>query len=110
MNVIDVVKNAIIERGGANGIRTMGVLLRQLDDNGNGSLSPIELQEGLASWDIVLSDQEVKKIMQYFDRDGNGSVTVDEFMRGLWVFDRCFPWPLSRLSNAALTPDLLTQL
>ena len=83
MNVIDTVKNAIIERGGANGIRTMGVLLRQLDENGNGSLSPVELREGLSTWNIVLTDQEVKKIMQFFDRDGNGSLTVDEFMRGL---------------------------
>ena len=83
LNVIEVVKNAIIERGGRNGIRTMGILLRQLDSNGNGALTALELHEGLATWDIDLTEQDMKKIMQYFDKDGNGSVTIDEFMRGL---------------------------
>jgi calcyphosin len=82
-NIVQKVKNMLIERGGANGIRSMTVVLRRLDRNGNGRLDSEELKEGLEVYGIHPTKDEMRKILAYFDRDGDGSVNVTEFLRGL---------------------------
>ena len=72
----------LIERGGANGIRSMTVVLRRLDKNGNNRLDSDELKEGLEVYGIHPTKDEMRKILTYFDRDGDGSVNVTEFLPG----------------------------
>ena len=82
-NVVERVKNLIIARGGANGIRTMSVILRRMDRNGNKKLDEDELKEGLAVYGVHPSKEEMKTLMAYFDRDGDRSIGVTEFLRGV---------------------------
>lgn len=82
-NVVERVKNLIISRGGANGIRSMTVILRRMDRNGNKKLDEDELKSGLAVYGVHPSREEMKTIMSYFDHDGDRSVSVTEFLRGI---------------------------
>jgi Ca2+-binding EF-hand superfamily protein len=82
-SVVSRVKNMIIGRGGALGIRSMTVILRRMDRNGNKKLDASELQEGLEVYGIHPDKEEMKTIMHYFDRDGDRSISVTEFLRGI---------------------------
>ena len=82
-DIVQKVKNMLIERGGANGLRSMTVILRRLDKNGNKRLDQEELQQGLEVYGIHPTKDEMRKILTDFDRDGDGSISVTEFMRGL---------------------------
>ena len=82
-DIVSRVKALITARGGANGIRSMARVLRQLDDNGNRKIEPVELKDGLAVVGIATSEAEIAKLMLYFDRDGSGSIDITEFLRGL---------------------------
>lgn len=81
--IVQRVKNMIISRGGALGIRSMTVILRRLDRNGNQKLDAEELREGLEVYGIRPSKDEMKTLMHYFDRDGDRSISVTEFLRGI---------------------------
>ena len=82
-NIVQRVKNMIISRGGALGIRSMTVILRRMDRNGNKKLDAAELQEGLEVYGIHPDKKEMQTIMHYFDRDGDRSISVTEFLRGI---------------------------
>ncbi len=82
-SVVERVKNLIISRGGALGIRTMTVILRRMDRNGNKKLDADELRAGLEVYGVSPSKDEMKQLMAYFDRDGDRSVSVTEFLRGI---------------------------
>ena len=81
--VVERVKNMIVSRGGALGIRSMTVILRQMDKNGNKKLDASELKQGLEIYGIRPSKEELKTCMNYFDRDGDRSISVTEFLRGI---------------------------
>ena len=82
-NIVQKVKNMLIKHGGANGLRSMTVILRRLDKNRNGKLDEEELHEGLEVYGIHPDPKDMKKILKYFDRSGDGSISVTEFLRGL---------------------------
>ena len=48
-SIVQKVKNVLIKHGGANGLRSMTVILRRLDRNGNGKLDEDELHR-VRSW------------------------------------------------------------
>merc|ERR1711991_1020778 len=82
-SIIQKVKNMLIQHGGANGLRSMTVILRRFDTNRNGKLDEEELREGLDVYGIHPDPADKKKILRYFDRSGDGSISVTEFLRGL---------------------------
>ena len=85
-SVVERVKALIIARGGANGIRTLTAILRRMDKDGSFSLDRGEINQGMLVYGVELDDTEggdLDKIMKYFDRDGSGKVSVEEFMRGV---------------------------
>ena len=64
-------------------IRGIGRVFRILDDNRNRQLDAYELKNGLIDYDIHLSDEQVQVLISHFDRNGDGSVNFDEFLRAL---------------------------
>ena len=52
-----------------------------MDDNGNRKLDPNDFKWGLYDYGFDLSMDDVKLIIQACDRDGDGNVDYDEFLR-----------------------------
>ncbi|CAK4116943.1 unnamed protein product [Aphanomyces euteiches] len=85
-SIIDRVKSMILENGGKNGIRTLQVILRRMDQNGDKTIDKEEFHNGLLELGIQpneIEGSELDKVFAYFDRDGNGRITLDELLRGL---------------------------
>jgi Ca2+-binding EF-hand superfamily protein len=86
-SIVERVKNKIIERGGANGIRTCTRLLKRMDKDGSLSLDKAELLEGLMVYGIRNIDDteggDLDKLMKFFDRDNSGKISIEEFLRGV---------------------------
>ncbi|KAF1334372.1 Calcyphosin, partial [Globisporangium splendens] len=67
-----------------NGIRTLGVILRRMDQNGNGVIEIEEFQEGTLQLGLGGIDaSELERVFRFFDADQSGKITVHELMRGL---------------------------
>ncbi|ETI46083.1 hypothetical protein L917_09136 [Phytophthora nicotianae] len=83
-SLLERIREGILEAGGKNGIRTLGVILRRMDQNGNGMVEFEEFRDGIAHLGGSDADpEELERTFRYFDRDQSGKITVDELMRGL---------------------------
>lgn len=82
-SAMDRVRHRIAERGGLNGIRSLGRIMRIMDDNGNGKLNRDELKYGLRDFGVDLSDKDLDTVIRTFDRNGDGHVDYDELLIGL---------------------------
>mmetsp|Transcript_14309 Transcript_14309/g.21046 ORF Transcript_14309/g.21046 Transcript_14309/m.21046 type:complete len:366 (-) Transcript_14309:216-1313(-) len=86
-SVVERVKARIMELGGANGIRSITRLLVHMDADGSKTLDRHELLEGMLTFGLRDLDDtpggDIDKLMQYFDRDGNGRISIEEFHRGI---------------------------
>ena len=71
------------KRGGRIGVRSLFRNLLNMDDSGDGELDAKEFQSGLRDMGIVLSAGEINAIMSFFDRDGGGTLTVQELRGGV---------------------------
>lgn len=68
---------------GANGIFSLGRLFRNIDDNNNKVLSISEFQKCMNEFRLGFSEADVETLYKYFDVDGNGRLSYDEFLRGV---------------------------
>jgi len=83
-SIVERVKGRILERGGKNGIRTLTKILVRMDDTGDFCLNVDEFTEGLAVYGVRdVPEADVQKLMNYFDRDGSGKISIEEFLRGV---------------------------
>eukprot|EP00941_MAST-03F_sp_MAST-3F-sp1_P004086 g4086.t1 len=82
-SVLERVRARVAERGGLNGIRTLGVLFRIMDDNGSRSLTYEEFNKGLNDINVSMSDKDFKQLCKIFDKNGDGQISFDEFLRGI---------------------------
>jgi len=73
--------------GGVSNLKSLGLQFRLLDSDGGGSLSRAELELGLdkfmRGFGVHLSKAEIDELFKLFDVDGSGSVTYDEFLKGI---------------------------
>ena len=76
------------------------------DDDRSGSLNEAEFKKGLNEWcrqiedeSKRLTDEQIDEVFKTFDRDGNGTISYNEFLRTLRVSDvfsyRRLPSPIS---------------
>lgn len=77
------VRAALATRGSLNSIRSMGIVMRSLDDNGNGKLDREELRWGLRDFGVEVSDRDIEALMNALDVNRDGQVDYDELLRGL---------------------------
>lgn len=83
-DLIDECKAKILGRGGG-GIKSIGRIFRAMDDNGNGQLDVDDFRWGFIDYGFNLTKEEAQRLLEHFDRDGNGVVSYDEFLRALKV-------------------------
>ena len=56
-------------------------IFKVMDNNKNGLLDVDDFRWGLMDYGITLSKEEAVQVLKHFDRDGNGSVDFNEFIR-----------------------------
>jgi len=76
--VIEVCK----QRSG-NGIRGLRVMFKQMDNNRNGSLDPVEFKYGMRDYGIDITEKELTAILKHFDTNRDGKLSFDEFLRAI---------------------------
>lgn len=82
-SVVERVRAKVASRGGLNGIRTLGRIMRSIDDNGNGRLDKYELAWGLRDYGLDVTDKDVDVLVKAFDRNGDGQISFNELLRGI---------------------------
>ena len=59
----------------------LSLALKQLDTDGDGSISSAELDSGLRRMGLVLSGPALSRLIARFDRDGDGAIDYKELIR-----------------------------
>lgn len=54
---------------------------REMDLNGDGTVNVQELRKVLMEGEEALSEEELLMVLERFDKDGNGTIELDEFIR-----------------------------
>lgn len=68
---------------GARGIHGIGRAFKNWDDDGNKKLNRSEAAKALAELGIPCNRTELDTLLDYFDRDHDGSISFDELLLGL---------------------------
>lgn len=80
-DLIREIKAKIVERSAAGGIRGLSKIFKSMDQNKNGLLDVDDFRWGLMDYGVSLTKEEGSQVLKHFDRDGNGSVDFNEFIR-----------------------------
>ena len=83
-DLIAEVKAKILQRS-SGGIKGISRIFKAMDDNGNRQLDVEDFRWGFIDYGFNLSVEEAQHLLNHFDRDGNGTVSYDEFLRALKV-------------------------
>lgn len=67
------------------GIKSLGKIFRAMDNNSNGNLDVEDFRWGFIDLGLNLTQEEAQQLLEHFDRDKNGTVNFDEFLRTLKV-------------------------
>jgi len=70
----------IVNKRGNYAIRGLGRSFRIMDDAGDGALSRPDFKWGLHDYGVHLSDEEFDFIMDFFDKNDDGTISFDEFL------------------------------
>lgn len=81
-DLVAEVKAKLLQRS-SGGIKGIGRIFRAMDDNGNHQLDLDDFRWGFIDYGFNLTKEEAQHLLNHFDRDGNGTVSYDEFLRAL---------------------------
>ena len=73
----------VLKARGLHGIRGLGIVFRRMDNSGDRKLDRHEFQWGLKENGHVLSPSEFERIFKYFDKNNDGKIDYDEFLRAI---------------------------
>lgn len=79
---VEKLRYACLKRGTC-GILGFGKTFRRMDIEGNRSLTLDEFAQGIQEFGVYLTNDEVSHLYTKFDRDGNGSLDYNEFLRAI---------------------------
>lgn len=99
-NIDDLIaecKAKILNRSGG-GIKSIARIFKAMDDNGNGQLDVDDFRWGFIDYGFNLTKEEAQKLLDHFDRDKNGTVSYNEFLRELKV--SIFAWESAAIFTA----------
>ena len=80
---LERLRKKIFERGGSDGIHSIGRVLKIMDDSSDKKLSRDEFKYGLQDYGVRINPAEVDELFSFFDQDRSGSISFDEFLVGL---------------------------
>ena len=86
-DLVAEVKSKILTRS-SGGIKGIARIFKAMDDNGNRQLDVEDFRWGFIDYGFNLTQEEAQHLVNHFDRDGNGTVSYDEFLRALKVSTR----------------------
>ncbi len=81
---VERVRQAVVARAGAGnaaGIRGLARSFRIMDDNDNKRLSRAEFVKGLRDYGLTLPEPDMDQVIRFFDRNQDGTIDFDEFLR-----------------------------
>jgi Ca2+-binding EF-hand superfamily protein len=81
--LMERLREGIAEHGGENGMNQLRNLFSRLDADSSGSLSGDELKIALRAFGIQVSNSDLALLVNAFDVDHDGTITVAEFLRGV---------------------------
>lgn len=64
-------------------IRGVARMFKSIDKNGNRQIDMEELYYGLRALGLTLTEEEAFEVLKVFDKDKNGNISFDEFLRAL---------------------------
>lgn len=67
------------------GLRNLAKIFKAIDSNGNGNLDVDDFRWGFIDFGFNLTHEEAKQLVSHFDKDKNGTVNFEEFLRALKV-------------------------
>jgi len=80
--LLEKIRQVILKRG-SHSIRGLGRSFRIMDDRRDGKLDREDFKWGLHDYGVHLKDDEFDMVMDFFDRDDDGCVSMTEFLRAL---------------------------
>ena len=83
-DLIEEIKAKLLQRS-SGGIKGIARIFKAMDDNGNRQLDVDDFRWGFIDYGFNLSKDEAQRLLERFDRDGNGTISYDEFLRFLKV-------------------------
>jgi Ca2+-binding EF-hand superfamily protein len=66
--------------GGKGGTFDLAKVFKGFDTDGDGNISLMEFRNGINSLGMSLSDSEVRALMEFFDKTGDGTISYGEFI------------------------------
>ncbi|XP_077549314.1 calcyphosin-like protein isoform X1 [Haemaphysalis longicornis] len=82
LSPIEKLRHQCLQRG-AHGIKGLARQFRIMDDSGDKKLDREEFTKGLQDFKVFLSPAEVDALFKELDRDGNGTISFNEFLQAL---------------------------
>ena len=83
-DLIAEVKAKLLDRS-SSGIKGIARIFKAMDDTGDRQLDVDDFRWGFIDYGFNLTKEEAQQLLDHFDRDKNGTVCFDEFLRALKV-------------------------